>query len=128
MPIISGPPKRLGDLGLDLLQYLRIFRRNWVLIASITCLGLLIGGAASLLSKPTYTAETQLFVAIQGSGSVQELQQGNTFSQARVQSYVKTVNTPIVLQPVIDQMRLDTTPSELSKRVKEYNRLKYRFD
>lgn len=102
---------------MDLRDYLRILRRNWILIASATLTGILIGGAASVMAKPTYTAETQLFVAIQGSGSIQELQQGNTFGQARVQSYVKTVGTPIVLQPAIDALGLNTTPEQLAGRV-----------
>ncbi|MFB9653356.1 polysaccharide biosynthesis tyrosine autokinase [Pseudarthrobacter oxydans] len=93
-------------------------RRNWLIVTACTLLGLLCGGASALLVKPTYTAETQLFVAISGSGSIQELQQGNTFSQARVQSYVKTVTTPIVLQPVIDRLGLDTTPGELASKVR----------
>lgn len=71
----------------------------------------------SVLAKPTYRSETQLFVAIQSSGTVQELAQGNTFSQARVQSYVQTVDSPIVLQPAIDALGLDTTPQELASRV-----------
>lgn len=72
----------------------------------------------SVLTKPTYVSDTQLFVAISNSGSVQELQQGNTFSQARVQSYVKTVDSPLVLQPVIDSLGLTTSAEELAKRVK----------
>lgn len=102
---------------MDLRDYLRILRRNWILIISVTLAGILIGGTVAVLTKPTYTAETQLFVAIQGSGSIQELQQGNTFSQARVQSYVKTVGSPIVLQPAIDALGLSTTAEELSGRV-----------
>jgi capsular exopolysaccharide synthesis family protein len=102
---------------LDLRDYLRILRRNMILVAAATLLGLMVGGATSLLVKPTYTSETQLFVAIQGSGSVSELQQGNSFSQARVQSYVKTVATPVVLQPAIDSLGLTVTADELSKRV-----------
>ncbi len=70
-----------------------------------------------MLTKPTYTSATQLFVAIQSSGSVQELQQGNSFSQARVQSYVKTVNSPAVLQPAIDALGLSLTAEELSGKV-----------
>ncbi|TAP39117.1 polysaccharide biosynthesis tyrosine autokinase [Arthrobacter sp. S39] len=102
---------------MDLRDYMRILRRNWMLLIAITMAGVIVGGAASLAVRPTYTATTQLFVAIQNSGSVQELQQGNTFSQARVQSYVKTVTTPRVLQPVIDSLGLDTTPTALSRRV-----------
>lgn len=102
---------------MDLRDYLRILRRNAKLIVAVTMLGLLVGGAASVLVKPTYTSQTQLFVAIQSSGTVSELQQGNTFSQARVQSYVKTVTTPVVLQPAIESLGLDITANELAKRV-----------
>jgi capsular exopolysaccharide synthesis family protein len=107
-----------GGSGLDLRDYLHIARRNWKLLIAATMMGLMGGGAASVLVQPTYTAETQLFVAIQSSGSVQELQQGNTFSQARVQSYVKTVTTPVVLQPAIDRLGLEESAEDLSKRVK----------
>ncbi|MET3175523.1 UNVERIFIED_ORG: capsular exopolysaccharide synthesis family protein [Arthrobacter sp. UYCu721] len=102
---------------MDLHDYLRILRRNWVLLVAVVLAGVLGGAAASILIKPTYTAETQLFVAIQSSGTVTELQQGNTFSQARVQSYVKTVATPVVLQPAIDTLGLTVSAGELAGRV-----------
>jgi capsular exopolysaccharide synthesis family protein len=102
---------------MDLRDYFRILRRHWIWLISASLAGLLCGAAASILVPPTYTSETQLFVAIQNSGSVQELQQGNTFSQARVQSYVKTVSTPLVLQPAIDRLGLTTTAEELASRV-----------
>lgn len=106
------------ETRLDLREYVRILRRNWILIVAMALGGLLVSGAASLLVKPTYTAETELFVAIQNSGSAQELQQGNTFTQARVQSYVRTVTTPIVLKPAIDALGLDISVDELARRVK----------
>ena len=102
---------------MDLSDYLRILRRNWILIVAAALAGLLLAGVVSVLTKPTYTAQTQLFVAIQSSGSVQELQQGNTFSQARVQSYVKTVKAPAVLQPVIDTLGLSMTADQLAAEV-----------
>ena len=80
-------------------------------------LGVLAAGLMSLIATPTYTAHTKLFVAIQGSGTVTELQQGNTFSQARVQSYVQTVETPVVLQPVIESLGLSMTPAELATQI-----------
>lgn len=102
---------------MDIRDYLHVLRRNWILIAAAALTGLLLAGSASVLTKPTYTAETQLFVAIQSSGSVQELQQGNTFSQARVQSYVKTVDSPAVLQPAIEALGLERTPEQLAEEV-----------
>lgn len=116
-PSASYASSTKGTPALDLHEYLRILRRDWVLIVASTLVGLLAGGALALLSKPTYMAETQLFVAIQSSGSVQELQQGNTFTQARVQSYVRTIESPIVLQPVIDELGLDVSAEQLADRV-----------
>jgi capsular exopolysaccharide synthesis family protein len=106
---------------LDLRDYLRIMRRSWILIVSVALSGLLIGATVSVMTPPTYTSETQLFVSIQGSGSIQELQQGNTFGQARVQSYVKTVDSPLVLQPAIDALGLETTAEALAGRVTATN-------
>lgn len=106
-----------GTPALDLRDYLRILRRNWILIVATTLTCLFVGGAVSVLAKPTYKSDTQLFVAIQSSGTVQELAQGNTFSQARVQSYVQTVDSPVVLQPAIDALGLDVSPQELAGRV-----------
>ncbi len=77
-----------------------------------------------MLTKPVYTAETQLFVATQNSGSVQDLQTGNTFIQARVSSYVSTTTTPVVLQPVIDALGLNETPQQLATKVKASSDLK----
>lgn len=103
---------------MDLSDYLRVLRRNWTMISACFLLGVLVAAAASFIIKPTYTAETKLFVAIQGSGSVSELQQGNTFSQSRVRSYVETVSTPAVLQPAIDSLGLEQTAASLKSKIK----------
>ena len=82
-----------------------------------TVLGVVISGLISFSLPSTYLASTKLFVAIQSSGTISELQQGNTFTEARVQSYVKTTTTPIVLQPVIDSIGLSMSSASLSKKV-----------
>lgn len=119
--LLSGtdPQKKYGREGLilEFRDYLRVLRRNWVMIVACLALGLIGAAGLSLAAKPTYMAKTQLFVAIQNAGSVLELQQGNTFSQARVQSYIETVGTPVVLQPVIDSLGLAVSPTELARNI-----------
>lgn len=112
-----------GGSRLFFSDYLRIIRRHWVGIAALTMAGILLGGVSTFIVEPTYTATTKLFVAIQSTGTVSELQQGNTFSQARVQSYIETVNTPLVLGPVIDSLGTTVTPAELSQKVKASSEL-----
>lgn len=103
--------------GLAFGDYLGIIRRYWVFIVATTLFGILLACVMTLMVKPVYTAKTQLFVAIQNSGSVADLQQGNTFSQARVKSYVETAKTPAVLQPVIDSLGLQLTPAQLATQI-----------
>lgn len=109
---------------MEVRDYGRLLRRNWIIIVTITLIGIICGGAVSILMKPVYTAETQLFVATQNSGSVQDLQSGNTFIQARVSSYVKTVSTPTVLQPVIDTLGLSVSSQQLAKQITASSDLK----
>ena len=103
---------------MDIRDYLRIARVYWKFIVALTLTGLLLGAGVSAVVRPTYTSEIQLFVAIQSSGSATDLAQGNTFSQARVQSYVKTVGSPIVLQPAIESLGLSVTSDQLAKKVR----------
>lgn len=102
---------------MDLRNYLRWLRRHWVLIVAGTLIGILAGAAVSALARPTYTAETQLFVSIQGSGSIAELREAEAFSQARVDTYVKLAASPMVLQPAIDSLGLSEGPEKLAGRV-----------
>lgn len=115
----NGPPAIdiRGTRQLDIRAYIGLLRRSWMTLVALTLAGLLLSGVASAITKPIFTAETELFVAIQNSGTVQEMQQGNTFSQSRVQSYVKTVKTPLVLQPVIDRLGLQMSAQQLSSKV-----------
>jgi capsular exopolysaccharide synthesis family protein len=115
-PVAATSPQE-GSQSLELRDYIRVIRRSWLYVSAFGALGLLLGAAFSLVATPQYESSTKLFVAIQGSGSVQELQQGSTFTQARVQSYVEIAKTPVVLEPVITTLGLDSTPKELAESI-----------
>ena len=103
---------------MDLRDYARVLRKRWVSIVLLTILGI---GAAALLTYVTpksYTATTQSFVAISNSGSSSsDILSGATFAPQRVKSYTQIVDSPEVLQPVIDQLHLNTTVQALAKDV-----------
>lgn len=102
---------------MDLKDYLRILRENWLPIVLITLLGLGLAAGATALTQPKYTASTQVFVAVGGGDSATEILQGSSFSEKRVTSYVSLAKSPRVLQPVIDELGLDTTAEELAETV-----------
>lgn len=108
---------------MELRDYLRILRKRWVSITLITLLGLGGAVAASYLTTPTYQATTQVFVSVQGGTTTSDLLQGSSFSQTRVKSYVAMVDSPLVLQPVIDELGLEGTPQNLADRIDATNLL-----
>lgn len=102
---------------MELRDYIRILRKSWLLIVVATLLGVGAAAAYSLTRTPQYEASSTVAVSTQGGGSVAELQQGSNFTQTRINTYVGLVKTPIVLNPVIAQMDLDTTATGLSAQV-----------
>jgi capsular exopolysaccharide synthesis family protein len=102
---------------MELRDYLRILRKNWLVIVVMTLVGIGAAAAFSLTRTPMYQAQSTVFVSTQTGSSLSELVQGNNFSEARVTTYVQLVSTPIVINPVIAELDLQTTAASLATRV-----------
>ena len=103
---------------MELQDYLRIFRKNWVLILVST---LIITGAAaawSMIQTPKYQATSQLYVSVRtGDASVGDLSQGTNFVRSAVTSYVDVVGTAIVMDQVSEELGGALSPAELASAV-----------
>lgn len=110
-------PSVYEGCSLDLHGFLKALARRWPTV--VVCLVLAIGAAfaATALSTRVYEARTQLFVATRSGEGTTELNQGQSFSQARVQSYAAIVTTRQVTEPVVKELGLRTTPEELASRI-----------
>ncbi|MDR7184919.1 capsular exopolysaccharide synthesis family protein [Microbacterium trichothecenolyticum] len=102
---------------MELTDYIRILRKNWVIIVVATLVGIGVAAAWSLTRTPQYEAQSTVFVSTQSGSTIQDLQQGSNFTQSRVQTYTNLVTTPIVMNPVIAELGLGMTASELSAEV-----------
>lgn len=108
-------PRPASDLG----WYFGMLLRRWRWVV----LGLVLAGllAFAFLSTATvqYKATAQLFVSAGGGAEdgVTTAFQGAEFVQDRVRSYTEVVDSPAVLEPVIDALELDTTSAALSADV-----------
>lgn len=102
---------------MELRDYLSILRKRWVSVVAVTLSVLALTAVATLATTPTYTARVSLFFAVGGSGSVSDLVQGSNFAQQQVESYVEVATAPYVLQPVIEDLELDTSVNGLSEKV-----------
>ncbi|KXC05336.1 MULTISPECIES: polysaccharide biosynthesis tyrosine autokinase [Microbacterium] len=103
---------------MELSDYIRILRKNWLVIVVLTLLGLGAAAGYSLTRTPIYESSSTVFVSTQTAGTAAELQQGSNFTQARINTYVGLVSTPVVLNPVIADLGLAVTAESLAGRVK----------
>jgi capsular exopolysaccharide synthesis family protein len=101
----------------DLHDYLRVVRKRWRTIVAVTLALVAVAALVTLWSPKVYQARTQLFVSTSGSGDSTQLLQGSNFTQQRVKSYSDIITTPTVLDPVIDQLDLDTTADRLGEQI-----------
>ncbi len=102
---------------MELRDYLRVLRHSWVLIVALTLVGIAAAAGYSLLQTPMFSSSAKVFVSTSGGDSVTDLQQGNSFTQQRVKTYADLATTPIVLLPVIADLELDLSSSELASAV-----------
>lgn len=98
----------------------RVLRRRWRLVAAGGVLGALASLALTAQMAESFRAQSQLFVAI-APGSTDDsagsLSEASYVVANRVPSYPGLVTSPRVLEPVIDDLGLDTTPAALAERV-----------
>lgn len=83
-----------------------------VLLASIA-----IAGAYAGLAQRTYTATSTLFFVPDRSATVNDLAQGNNYTQGILRSYGRLATLPVVLDPVISDLKLGDTAEDLAKRI-----------
>jgi capsular exopolysaccharide synthesis family protein len=98
-------------------DYIAVLRRNIVLIASL----MVVFGVGAYVYAQTlprlYRSYASVMVVPEQGGSTSELVQGSNYVQGIVQSYAMLAETPYVLQPVIDDLKLNTTPARLAESI-----------
>lgn len=101
---------------MNLRDYLRAFRRSWLIV--LACAALAVASAAALVAReaPAYTSTIRMFVS---TPQVQEgvAYQGGLFSQQRVISYADLVIGEQVAVAVIEDLGLDLTPRQLESQL-----------
>jgi capsular exopolysaccharide synthesis family protein len=97
---------------------LKTVRSQWKIVLLSLLVGTVGAGAYSWAQRPVYAATTQIFVSATGvQNDIGDLNQGGSFAQQRVHSYVEIVDSPVVAQQVIDSLKLPYTPAQLAEKI-----------
>ncbi|MGP6176009.1 polysaccharide biosynthesis tyrosine autokinase [Microbacterium sp. A196] len=102
---------------MELSDYIRILRKNWLVILVTTLVGLAAAAGYSLTRTPMYESQAVVFVQSQAGGTAAELQQGSNFAQSRITTYVSLVREPVVMNSVITELGLDMSADDLAEKV-----------
>lgn len=122
-PFRSGPFWPADGAGtedwnpVELQQYLMIMRERWgsALLAALVVLAAVVG--YTLMRPPAYEATNRVFVQTDAGGSATDLSSGVNFASQQIISYADLATTPLVLEPVIEELKLEFTAEELAERI-----------
>ncbi len=98
-------------------DFLSILRKRWLSVVVATVLGLGLVASLSLTATPVYQARASVYFSLPYANTASELSQGSNYTQSQMLSYTSLATTPAVLGPVIEQLQLGVTPSQLADSV-----------
>jgi capsular polysaccharide biosynthesis protein len=104
---------------MELNEYLRIFRRRWILILVSTLCGVIAAGIVTNIISPRFEARADLFIRADSQAS--SSYENSQFVLQRVKSYPDLVYSPQVLNPVLQELDSSMTLSELRQEVSASN-------
>jgi non-specific protein-tyrosine kinase len=103
---------------LELKQYWNLILKNLSAVLVLSFLGATFGLLVSLASPKIYSASSQIFISTPTPAiDIGQLQQGSSFAQQRVISYSRVISGPATLVPVIEQLGLKMSSSELAGKI-----------
>ena len=108
----------------DLLQVLRKHLPILIVTAAVVFAAV---AAYTFLRPPTYTATAQLFASYSGNTdsdsapNSSDINTGTSYISTQIKTYPQLVKTEAVLQPVVDDLGLNMTTSELASMVTASN-------
>ena len=102
---------------MNLRDLLRMLQRRWLTIVAFTLLGLLGSAALTFTQTPQYQSSTRIFVATASDGSIDQAYVSSFYALQRVKSYAELATSREVMQRVIVELNLNTTPTRLASRI-----------
>lgn len=107
----------MSESRVDLPFLLTALRKLWWAAVLAAVIGAGASFGYSSLQTPLYESTSSLHFSIAQGDSATDLNQGSNYTRSQMLSYAQLVEGSLVLDPVIDELGLDTTPRLLSRSI-----------
>lgn len=100
---------------MDVRDYLRVFRRQIVLIVAGLLIGLSTGALTAMLTPQRYEASTDVMVTAQVADTATPAERAlaSGYAKQAVETYRAIITSSLVLQPVVEDLGLSARPSSI---------------
>ena len=98
-------------------DFFRALLKNWIVIVALVLVGGVGAYAYATTLPEKYRSSSSVMVTTGLGSTAQELVQGSTYIEKLVASYALLARSEIVLEPVINELDLDTTVAKLAGSV-----------
>lgn len=95
----------------------KLLRYHWLAIIICAQLGVLLGAALAIIIPRDYTAHADVFVQVSGGSSTSDVAAATNYSQQQARNFSAVATREIVLQSVIDDLRLNVSVPQLRAKV-----------
>lgn len=98
-------------------QVAETLRKFWLLILGLTVLGGVGGYLVSASATPQFQSSASLYFTLSQGTSGTDLNQGSAYTQNQMLSFAQIATSSRVLERVIDDLDLSTSPRELARSI-----------
>lgn len=109
--------QRVRDHRFGMHSVVNSIRRLWWVILASALVGAAGTYAFSATQTPMFASTASLILQINQGNSATDLNQGSSYTQSQMLSFAQLVPSSRVLQPVIDDLGIDATPSEVARSI-----------
>lgn len=92
---------------MSLSHFMLTLRRGWPIIIAGLLLGLIPGVLLAKMATPSYQATATAMISLPSAKTIAELQQGDTFTEARARTYSNLASSRLVQDKVAKAMGID---------------------
>jgi succinoglycan biosynthesis transport protein ExoP len=97
--------------------FVDVLRRRWISIVAIVVVCTGVAAEIAYSATPLYKTSAKVYFSLVNGTTANDLSQGSTYTQNLVLTYAQMATTPIVLTPVINELKLGMSPGQLAGKV-----------